>query len=94
MTCQECKGSDGIKSLRNTVLEVHASVEHDPVAGSRSNRILQFRTGSGFDWILKKNSTRSDMDIQTALITSVICLIRVFSDINRIGSNILTGLPD
>jgi len=23
-TCRECKGGDGIKSLRNTVLEVHA----------------------------------------------------------------------
>jgi len=32
----------------------HASVDHDPVSGSRSNRILQFRTGSGSDWILKK----------------------------------------
>jgi len=28
------------------------SVEHDPVTGSRSNRILQFRTG--LDWISKK----------------------------------------
>jgi len=41
-----------------------------------------------------KNSTGSDMDIQTALITVVKCLIRVFSDINWIGSNIWTGLPD
>ena len=45
------------------------------VSGSRSNRILQFRTGS--DWILK-NLTGSDMDIQSALITAVKCLIRVF----------------
>ena len=29
-----------------------------------------------------------NMDIQTALITAVTCLIRVFSDMNRIGSNI------
>jgi len=43
----------------------------------------------------EKNSTGSDMDIQTALITAVNCLIRVFfSDTNRIGSNISTGLPD
>jgi len=28
------------------------SVEHDPVSGLRSNRILLFRTG--LDWILKK----------------------------------------
>jgi len=53
------------------------SVEHDPVSGSRSNRTLQFgpepdRTG------FRKNSTGSDMDIQTALITAVKCLIRVF----------------
>jgi len=26
-------------------LLVHSSVEHDPVSGSRSNRILQFQTG-------------------------------------------------
>jgi len=31
-----------------------SSVEHDPVSGSPSNRILQFRTGPGSDWILKK----------------------------------------
>ena len=34
------------------------------------------------------------MDIRTALITAVKCLIRVFSDMNRIGSNISTGPPD
>ena len=33
----------------------HISVEHDPVSGSRSNRILQFRTGSGLDGISKKS---------------------------------------
>jgi len=55
----------------------HTSVEHDPVSGSRSNRILQFKTGSGSDWI-SKNSTGSDMDIQTALITEVKCLPVVF----------------
>jgi len=36
------------------LMYMHASVEHDPVSGSRSNRILQFRTESGLDWILKK----------------------------------------
>jgi len=35
---------------------VEDSVEHDPVSGSRSNRILHFRTGSGLDWILKKRN--------------------------------------
>jgi len=35
------------------------------------------------------------MDIQTALITAVKCLIGgFFSDITRIGSNISTGLPN
>ena len=32
----------------------HTSVEHDSVSGSRSNRVLQLRTGSGSDWISKK----------------------------------------
>jgi len=32
------------------------------------------------------------MDIQSALINAVECLIRVFSDINRIGSKILIVL--
>jgi len=59
-------------------LVVPTSVEHDPVSGSQSNRIVHYRTGSGLDWILKKNSTGSDMDIQTALITAVKCLIRGF----------------
>jgi len=54
-----------------------ASVEHDPVSGSSSNRILQFRTGSGLGWILK-NSTGSDMDIQTAFITAEKCIITDF----------------
>jgi len=31
---------------------IETSVEHDPVSGSRSNRILHFRTGSWLDWIL------------------------------------------
>jgi len=34
------------------------------------------------------------MDIQSELITAVKCLIRLFSTINRIGSNIWIGLPD
>jgi len=48
------------------------------------------------DWTdFEKNSTVSDMDIQPALITGVNWLIRVFFFyINRIGSNISTGLPD
>jgi len=33
---------------------MHTSVEHGLVSGSRSNRILHFRTGSGLNWILKK----------------------------------------
>jgi len=56
------------------------NVEHDPVSETQSNRILHFRTGSGLDCILK-NSTGSDMDIQTALTTAVKCLIRVFFQI-------------
>jgi len=68
---------------------LYTSVEHDPVSGSPSKWILQFRTGSGSDWI-SKNLSGSDMDIQiqTAVITAVKCLITVFTDINRIGSNI------
>jgi len=53
---------------------------------------FQNPTRIGLDF--EKNSTGSDMDIHTALIISVKCLLRVFSDINRIGSNISTGLPD
>jgi len=34
-------------------MSVSTSVEHDPVSGSWSNRILLFRTGSGLDWISK-----------------------------------------
>ena len=33
---------------------LYTSVEHDPVSGSPSKWILQFRTGSGSDWISKK----------------------------------------
>jgi len=53
---------------------------------------IQNRMRIGLDF--EKISTGSDMDIQTALITAVECLIRVFSDINRIGSNISIVLPD
>jgi len=42
----------------------------------------------------RQNSTGSDMDIQTALIAAVKCLVRVFSYINLSGSNIWTGLLD
>jgi len=44
------RAQSGMKYLDS----VYCSVEHDPVAGSRSNRILHVRTGSGLDWILKK----------------------------------------
>jgi len=40
--------------LHRTCRALQGSVEHDTVSGSRSNRILHFRTGSGLDWILKK----------------------------------------
>jgi len=42
------------ETLYDSVRKASTSVEHDPVSGSRSNRILQFRTGSGSDWISKK----------------------------------------
>jgi len=32
----------------------HTGVEHDPVSWSRSNRILQLKTGYGSEWISKK----------------------------------------
>jgi len=38
----------------NRTADIDTSVEHDPVSGSPSNRILHFRTGPGLDWILKK----------------------------------------
>jgi len=44
-----------LRQLRLDRLSIHTSVEHDPVSGPRSNRILQFRTGSGSGWILKKS---------------------------------------
>jgi len=63
------------------------------VVGSRSNRILQFRTGSGSDWISKKlNRIRygypNCIDHCSKMLNQ-----SFFSDINRIGSNIWTGLP-
>ena len=67
-------------------------VEHDPVPGSRSNRILQFRTGSGLDWISQKLNRIGfgyPNCIDHCMLTQ-----SFFSDINRIGSNIWTGLPD
>jgi len=59
---------------------LNISVEHDPVSGSRFNRILQFRTRSRSDWISKYTQPEQIwiMDIQTALITAIKCLIRVF----------------
>jgi len=75
-------------------LVIHTSVsnmirfpDRDPTGFSNSEPDPD-RTGF---W---KNSTGSDMDIQTALVTAVKCSIRIFSDINRIGSNIWKGLPD
>jgi len=41
------------RAMITPVRPLLTSVEHDPVSGSRSNRILQFRTGSGSDWISK-----------------------------------------
>jgi len=43
-------GPDPVTSEISFLLNfwLHTSVEHDPVSGSRSNRILQFRTGFGF----------------------------------------------
>jgi len=38
-------------NINHSLLEY--SVEHGLVSRSRSNRILQFRTGSGSDWISK-----------------------------------------
>jgi len=59
--------------------------DHDPTGFCNSD---PDRTG------FRKNSTGSDLDIQTALITAVNCLIRgFFSHINRIGPNIWTILP-
>ena len=43
---------------------------------------------------LEINSTGSDMDIQTSLITAVKCLSEVFPDISRIGLNICAVQPD
>jgi len=40
--------------LKFIITRLDSSVEHDPVSGSRSNRILHFRSGLGLDWILKK----------------------------------------
>jgi len=63
------------------------SIEDDSVSGSRSNRILQFRTGSGLDWISKK-LYRIGYDHCCQMFN------HSFSDINWIGSNIWTILPD
>jgi len=58
------------------------SVEHDPVSGSCSNRILQFRTGSGSDWISKKSSRcqakfLTSVKFLTYYCLSVILLLKV-----------------
>jgi len=56
---------------------VTASVEHDPVSRSRSNRILQFRTGPV--WIgFWKNQPDQIWISKPALITAVYCFTRVF----------------
>jgi len=66
-------------------LEESISFDHD--LGVRiaiqPDSAIQNRTRFGLDF--EKNSTGSDMDIQTGLISAVQFLIRVFSDINRIG---------
>jgi len=73
---------------------VHISVEHDPVYGSRSNRILQFRTGSRSDWF-PKNINRIRYGYPNCIDHCSLMLDQRFlSDINRIGSNIWRGLPD
>ena len=74
--------------------DVATSVEHDQVPGSRSNWILHFRTGSGLDWILKTlNRIRfgypNCIDHCSKMLNQ-----SFFPDINRIGLNISTGLPD
>jgi len=70
------------------------SVEHDKVSGSRSKWILQFRTRSGSDSISKKlyrikYGYPNRVDHCSQMLNQ-----RVFSDGNRIGSNIWTVLPD
>ena len=72
----------------------HSSVEHDPVSGSRSNRIVHFRTASRLDWILKELNQirygyRNCIDHCSKMLDQ-----RFFLDINRIGLNISIGLPD
>jgi len=52
--------------------------------------MIWFPDRTGF----RKNCKGSDLDVQTVLITTVKCLIRVFSDIHRIASNIWTVLSD
>ena len=83
-------GSDSKKTLSDhlwctPVLNIIGFPDRDPTIFCNSEPDSVW---AGF-W---KNSTGLDMDIQTALITAVWCLIRVFSDINRIGSNIWTDL--
>jgi len=71
-----------------------SSVEHDLVSGSRFNRILQFKTGSGLDWILKKLNWVRYGYPNSKHHCSKMLNQSLFSDINRIRSNIWTGLPD
>jgi len=73
---------------------VSISIEHDPVSGSRSNRVLQFRTGSGSGRILKKiNRIRYGYPNCIGHCRKMLNQ-RVLSDINRIGSNIWKCLLD
>jgi len=60
------------------IFPAHCSAEHDPVSGWGSYRRLQFRTEFLFGLDLEKDSTGSDIDIKTAFITAVKCLIRFF----------------
>jgi len=73
------------------VVQPLASVKHYPVAGLRSNRIVQFTTGSGFSNKLYR--------IRYGYPNCVDDCRRMFNqkgipDINRIGSNIWTILPE
>ena len=79
--------------LKQQMIKVAVSIVHDPVSGSQSNRILQFRTGSGLDWISKKLDWVS-YGYPNCIDHCSIMLNESFSDINRIGLNIWTGLPD
>jgi len=74
-------------------LDLERIIEHDPVSGSRSNQILQFRTGSWSDWISKKLN-RIRYVYPNCIDHCKKMLNQRFFYINLIGSNIWTSLPD